>query len=171
MKTRVIIESPYKGKDWSETKENIEYAKECLKDSLAREEAPIASHLLYTMEGLLDDTITEERELGIEAGLTWIPTAKKSVVYIDRGISKGMLEGIHEASLHSVPIVFRRLYDNPFPLDSIIIIASSNLKWTINFKEGIVDSIKPATNDWMPGITVEKLLTWAIRKKLIIKLK
>lgn len=40
---RVVLESPYSG----DIKGNTKYARMALRDSLARGEAPIASHLLY----------------------------------------------------------------------------------------------------------------------------
>ena len=82
----VILESPYAGF----IERNIQYARKCIADSLKRGEAPIASHLLYTQEGILNDKIPEERKLGIEAGLAWVKVADKSVFYIDYGMSKGM---------------------------------------------------------------------------------
>jgi len=42
---RVLLESPYKGKDWSETEENIRYARACMRDCFLRGENPFASHL------------------------------------------------------------------------------------------------------------------------------
>ena len=86
----VILESPYAG----DIEENLKYARMCVADSLKRGEAPIASHLLYTQEGILDDTIPKERELGIRAGLAWHKVADYAVIYIDNGISKGMSEAI-----------------------------------------------------------------------------
>ena len=61
---RVILESPYAG----DIEKNIEYARKCVRDSLLRGEAPIASHLLYTQEGILYDDIPEERKHGIIPG-------------------------------------------------------------------------------------------------------
>ena len=110
----VIIESPYAG----DVEENIKYARECVKDSLARGEAPIASHLLYTQEGILDDTIPEERQLGIDAGLAWRKVAEGSVVYTDLGISKGMEYGIKAAAESKKPIEYRQIktsVDFPVP--------------------------------------------------------
>ncbi len=83
---RIILESPYAG----DIERNIEYARLCVKDSLLRGEAPIASHLLYTQPGILDDNIPDERNLGIAAGLAWKQVADKQVFYIDYGYSKGM---------------------------------------------------------------------------------
>jgi hypothetical protein len=82
----VIIESPYAG----DVKENLKYARECVRDSLMRGESPIASHLLYTQEGILNDEIKEERTFGINAGLSWLEVADVHVFYIDKGMSEGM---------------------------------------------------------------------------------
>ena len=41
------------------------YARACVADCLRRGEAPIASHLLYTQPGVLDDDVPEERAQGI----------------------------------------------------------------------------------------------------------
>ena len=57
---RVIVESPYAGN----VEGNIEYARACVRDSLARGEAPIASHLLYTQCGVLRDELATERAMG-----------------------------------------------------------------------------------------------------------
>lgn len=70
---------------------NVGYARRAVKDCLRRFEAPIASQLLYTQEGILDDSIPIEREHGILAGLAWVPVADYSVFYTDRGWSTGML--------------------------------------------------------------------------------
>ncbi|MBU1202623.1 hypothetical protein KKH39_01060 [Patescibacteria group bacterium] len=92
----VIIESPFAGTP-EEVQANIRYARACVLDCLKRGEAPYASHLLYTQEGILDDTVPEQRRLGIEAGLAWGHQAQATVVYIDRGISDGMIQGIIRA--------------------------------------------------------------------------
>ena len=68
---RVILESPYAAATSEIVERNIDYAREALRDSLLRGEAPIASHLLYTQRGVLNDRIPEERALGILAGLSW----------------------------------------------------------------------------------------------------
>jgi hypothetical protein len=83
----VIIESPYAG----DVAGNVAYARAALRDSLGRGEYPIASHLLYTQPGVLNDDIPAEREWGINAGLAWRQVAQKAVFYTDRGWSSGML--------------------------------------------------------------------------------
>ncbi|MEL3959430.1 hypothetical protein NST17_19955 [Caldifermentibacillus hisashii] len=101
----VILESPFAGN----IKENIHYARMALRDSLLRGEAPIASHLLYTQEGVLNDDILEERQRGIEAGLAWGQVADKTVVYIDKGISRGTIYGIKRAINEGRLVEFRSL--------------------------------------------------------------
>lgn len=101
----VILESPYAG----DVEENVAYARECVKDCLKRGEAPIASHLLYTQPGVLDDTVAEERKLGIAAGLAWLDACDYMVVYIDLGISGGMRAAIDKANLEGVWVHFRKL--------------------------------------------------------------
>lgn len=101
----VILESPFAG----HVDRNIKYARECMRDCFMRGEAPFASHLLYTQEGILDDLLPEERKMGIDAGLLWGANATKSVVYIDFGLSGGMKYGIANAKKAGRPIVFRKL--------------------------------------------------------------
>ena len=90
---RVIIESPYAG----DVETHKTYARRCIRDSLQRGEAPIASHLLYTQPGVLDDNIPEEREQRISAGLAWIDVAHAVVFYRDYGVSKGMAGALDAA--------------------------------------------------------------------------
>ena len=101
----VILESPYAG----DVEANVAYARRCLRDSLARGEAPIASHLLYTQPGVLDDTDPAQRACGIDAGLAWLAVARRSVAYVDRGISPGMRQGIYRALRAGIPVESRRL--------------------------------------------------------------
>ncbi len=101
----VILESPFAG----DVDANVAYARSCVRDSLQRGEAPIASHLLYTQPGILDDTIPAERRQGIDAGLAWRAVAQASVVYVDRGISPGMRYGISGALQAGIPVEFRSI--------------------------------------------------------------
>jgi hypothetical protein len=98
---RVVIESPFKGANAREQAANVEYAKACMLDSLKRGEAPFASHLLYTQ--VLDDAVAEEREMGIAAGLAFVRDADLTAVYINRGVSAGMLRGVEAAGFANRP--------------------------------------------------------------------
>ena len=104
--TRIIIESPYAG----DVEQNIDYARACVRDSLKRGEAPIASHLLFTQPGILDDTLTEERRLGINAGLAWLPVANGHAFYVDRGISGGMKIAYACAQEYGTSVMIRSLH-------------------------------------------------------------
>lgn len=104
----VILESPFAG----DVKKNLKYARACMRDCFLKGEAPYASHLLYTQKGILDDDVPDERFLGIEAGLLWGENAEKTVVYLDRGVSKGMLQGIERAKQSGRPIELRSLKKN-----------------------------------------------------------
>lgn len=112
---RVILESPYAGRSKNPIIQffqrylNRRYARACVRDSLQRGEAPIASHLLYTQPGILCDEVPLERAWGINAGLAWRVVADASVVYVDRGISRGMEYGIDCAATAGIPVEYRKL--------------------------------------------------------------
>lgn len=95
----VILESPYSADTPAGVELNVDYARRCIRDCLARGESPIASHLLFTQPNVLDDTVPDERRRGIEAGLAWIERADYSVYYTDRGWSSGMLSALHTYSV------------------------------------------------------------------------
>lgn len=101
----VIIESPFAG----DVKRNIAYARACVRDAILRGEYPIASHLLFTQPGILDDKKPEERAKGIDAGLAWGMHANATVVYVDLGLSPGMELGIRHAVNSRRCVQFRRL--------------------------------------------------------------
>ena len=109
MMIRVEIESPFAAPTSEGIERNIQYARACVMDCLRRGEAPYASHLFFTQEGILDDTIPEERKLGMEAGKVWAAAAKKTVVYTDRGMSGGMKWGIEQAKKANRPVEYRFL--------------------------------------------------------------
>lgn len=101
----VIVESPYAGN----VSANEAYLRAAIRDCLVRGEAPFASHALYTQQGVLKDSIPEERELGMRAGLAWGAVAQLVAVYVDLGISSGMRAGIDVARERGLPVEMRRL--------------------------------------------------------------
>lgn len=103
--TPVVLESPYGG----DVARNVAYVRACLRDCLTRGEAPIASHLLYTQEGVLDDGVFEDRQLGMAAGWAWMRLADLVVVYEDLGVSDGMTEGIEVARAAGTRVEYRKL--------------------------------------------------------------
>jgi hypothetical protein len=102
---KVILESPYSG----DVEANVRYARACLRDCALRGESAMASHLLWTQDGVLDDTKPEERELGIELGLVWGSEAEATVVYTDRGVTSGMRYGIERAKKEGRRVEYRTL--------------------------------------------------------------
>jgi len=101
----VVVESPYAG----DVAANVDYARRAMKDCLQRGESPYASHLLYTQPDVLDDTVPGERMAGINAGFAWGAKADLVAVYVDRGISRGMEQGIARALAANQPVEFRSL--------------------------------------------------------------
>lgn len=101
------IESPFAGKTKEEEALNRHYLEQCIKDSLERGEAPFASHKMYT--DCLDDSIPEQRRLGIEAGFAYLQRADLVAVYTDRGISPGMKAAIEKASELRLTVTFREI--------------------------------------------------------------
>lgn len=104
---RVVIESPLAG----DVERNTLYAKMAMRDCLARGEAPLASHLLYTQ--VLDDLVPDERALGIAAGFAWNVQAEAVVVYTGLGISPGMELGIADALSRDTLVEYRDLAPPP----------------------------------------------------------
>lgn len=103
----VIIESPYAG----DVNRNIEYARLAVHHSVHRDEAPIASHLLFTQPNILDDNIPDERALGISAGLAWSRVADLIAFYVDRGWSNGMEAALENAQANNLNFEIRALSD------------------------------------------------------------
>lgn len=105
----VIVESPYAAPTSEGIEQNIKYARAAMRDCLLRGEAPYASHLLYTQDGVLRDEVPDERKLGMGAGFEWRQVAHATVVYIDLGTSRGMEEGVRDAERRGTPVEYRSL--------------------------------------------------------------
>lgn len=112
----VAVESPYRPEPGltEPTREHLRraneaFARRCVRDSLLRGESPIASHLLYTQAGILDDDVPEEREQGIRAHLEIVRRVDLVAVYDGRGVSEGMQRALDLARELGVPIEWRSL--------------------------------------------------------------
>jgi len=88
------------------------YLQRALSHSLHRGEAPFASHGLYTLPGVLDDNVPEERKMGMEAGHDWLAAADLVAVYEDYGITRGMEQGIRLAEQLGLRIEVRKIGPN-----------------------------------------------------------
>lgn len=106
---RVVIESPFAADTPEGIERNQRYLRAAMADCLKLGEAPFASHGLYTQPGVLDDTIPEQRDLGIRAGFAWRDVADLTVVYRDLGITSGMRHGIDDANMKGRAIEYRTL--------------------------------------------------------------
>ena len=111
---RVTIESPWRTTDASTRARYLSYARDAVADALARGEAPFASHLLYTQpgiatEGWTDDADPAIRARGLAAGLAWTAQADCIAVYVDLGITEGMLTAIATAQAAGIKVENRSL--------------------------------------------------------------
>jgi len=103
---RVIVESPYAG----QVEVNEVYGAFAMHDCLVNhDEAPYASHLLYTQKYVLRDHISSERKLGIMAGFEWRSPAEKTVFYVDLLMTKGMVQGLEDCKKKGLPYEIRKL--------------------------------------------------------------
>lgn len=105
----VQLESPFSPSNGFPLEHNLRYARRALRDSIFREETPYASHLLYTQEGVLNDDVQDERDLGIQTGFRLLRhgLVSMSVVYSDFGLSRGMIDGIRVAIENDIHVQFR----------------------------------------------------------------
>jgi len=107
-KPLVIVESPFASSSTVTQEQHVTYAQSCVLHSVKQNECPFASHLFYTQ--IFDDDLLSDRKLGIDLGLTWYKKADISAVYVDHGISAGMVQGITEAYKQGVTIDWRSIF-------------------------------------------------------------
>lgn len=105
----VIVEHPFS----ADSEKFTTYLKECLQDTLRRDESAMASVAIYVLTGALNDLNAVERAAGIAAGLEWYRVAERCAVYRDWGISTGMIEGIAHAQQLRLPIEYRTILEKP----------------------------------------------------------
>lgn len=104
-----ILESPYKG----DIVRNVKYAQLCMHDMIVNHnEAPYASHLLYTQDNVLRDDVPEERLKGIQAGFVFRSLCQYSVFYADLGMTEGMKMAIEDCKNKKTPYEIRTLPEN-----------------------------------------------------------
>lgn len=102
----VIIESPFAGN----VERNLRYVRAAMHDCIVNyNEAPFASHALYTQAGVLNDDVPHQRTLGIHAGFVFRKLAQRTAVYDDYDISGGMRYGIQHAEENGQEVVYRKL--------------------------------------------------------------
>lgn len=97
-----VLESPFAGN----VRLHKRYISACLRDALLNhDESPYMSHRMLTEA--FDDTVAEERQLGIQAGYVFIEHVQNSVFYLDCGMSKGMKYAEGYCKSHEVPVSYR----------------------------------------------------------------
>lgn len=111
---KAVVESPFAptGETKAQIEEslarNITYARKCMHYSLTvYGEIPLASHTKYTQPNVLDDTKPHERVVGMAAGFAENAFAKRGVLYVDLGVSEGMVDGVRNSVMGGRAIVLR----------------------------------------------------------------
>lgn len=99
---RAIIESPFKGANMDERKENENYARACCAHAVKLGFVPFASHLFFPQ--FLNEDDSEQRKLGIEMGYDFWDKADVLLFYIDRGMSPGMQAALSKAFIEGRPV-------------------------------------------------------------------
>jgi hypothetical protein len=131
----ILVESPFKCRGarrfWSDGELNARYAQALCRFIAKGGDAPYASHMFCTQ--FLDDTVPDERSLGIEIGLAWGARAALTVVGVDRGISGGMVYGINRARNEGRPITWVSLTVHR---DSWLPDSVDRAEWLDLFREG-----------------------------------
>lgn len=104
----VAIESPWAGLGAGEKAKK--YLRNCIRDSLARNEIPWASHCMLAWTEALYETDEEQRIEGINVNKRMLLRVDLIAVYTDHGVSKGMHEAVRWARMHGKKIENRRLF-------------------------------------------------------------
>lgn len=141
---RVIVESPFAGGF-----ANVKYAREAVRDCIDRGESPFASHLLYTQKGLLDDKNPGERRKGIDAAIGWLQVADYVAVYVDLGITPGMVVGIVRAAKMGKPIRLRWIKRKPKQEE--VVNADTGLRDTVPLDDTRSDDLVQVRETNPPG--------------------
>lgn len=93
----IYVASPYAG----DMERNVEYAKQACRTVMECGHAFIAPHLLYP--AVLNDAVSEERQAGIEMGLTLLHRCDE-VWAFGPVVSSGMQAEIEEAERLRIPV-------------------------------------------------------------------
>ena len=93
----IYVASPYAG----DVEKNVEYAKQACRTVMESGHANFAPHLLYP--AVLDDSVPEERQAGIEMGLTLLYRCDELWAF-GPTVSSGMQAEIAEAEQLRIPV-------------------------------------------------------------------
>ena len=103
----VIVLSPFMAEDPALAMKMQRYAARAIKDSLMKNEAPLASYVFYS--DALSPKNPIERDIGLQAQLTWLKGCDILAVYMDFGITPAMQVVINNAMLKVKRIEYRTI--------------------------------------------------------------
>lgn len=83
------------------------YAQRATKDSINKNEAPLASQLFFYT--VLNDKDPIERDIGLQSQLSWLRVADIVAVYVDFGITPAMKVAMNNAVLLQKKIEYRTI--------------------------------------------------------------
>ena len=103
--TPVILEMPSN----NETSSHTDYVKQAFSDSISKGEAPLNFDSIY--EGVLDRTNPAHNLILKKMKEAWSLVAKKTILYVDEGVTVEMLDGITDAAARGREIEIRKIHD------------------------------------------------------------
>ena len=108
----IYVASPYAG----DIQKNTEFAKRACRHVMEQGHAFFAPHLLYP--SLLCESVSAERELGLDMGLSMLPRCDELWCYGDH-ISHGMMAEIAEAQRLNIPTRRVMKQENGFAIGKV----------------------------------------------------
>lgn len=104
----VIVLTPFMGEDPSKAKMFERYAQRAVKDSLNRNEAPLAAQLFF-YQFFGSNLVQIERDMGLVSQISWVHKCDRVAVYSDFGITQAMNLVLDVARLKNKPVEFRAI--------------------------------------------------------------
>lgn len=101
-----IVVTPFHAEDPQKANLANRYALRAVRDSLSRQESPLASHVMYYDLNIRNPI---ERDIGLHGQLSWIKNADVVAVYVDLGITPAMQVVINTAMLRNKRIEYRTI--------------------------------------------------------------
>lgn len=105
----VVVVSPFVPEELSKGPKLQRYAIRAVRDSINRNEAPLASHVMYYDLSIRNPI---ERDIGLQLQLSWLKHAQAVVVYNDWGITPAMQVVLNAAAVRNKRIEFRTIGDS-----------------------------------------------------------
>lgn len=103
----VLIVSPFVQEDPANASKMMRYAERATRDSLLKNEAPLATHVFYP--SVISTKNPIERDTGLQSQLSWVKGCDVVAAYIDFGITPAMQVVLNQAILKSKRIEYRTI--------------------------------------------------------------